>query len=189
MYISICAVIVLLSVWATLQNDKINPNVGDTVHAQVKEQVKQSEGVTSAQPSRYTNSVYNFSFELPQGYAVTPMYITDPDLRAEIVTLVVEKADKNPHTGLQITISPFAAGEPTLTGERISKEAELTLSNIENVAIGNVGNGLRFSSNNPDFGGASTEAWFVARGFLYQVSTYSANKELLNSIISTWNFQ
>jgi hypothetical protein len=48
--------------------------------------------------------------------------------------------------------------------------------------------GLTFKSDDPAFDGAASEAWFVARGNVYQLSTYVRDDAVLKGILASWSF-
>ena len=72
---------------------------------------------------------------------------------------------------MQILISSWDEPASALTPERITKDTGLTVTDPQPVTLSGA-TGLTFKSNNPAFGGASSDAWFIAGGNIYQMSTY-----------------
>jgi len=64
----------------------------------------------------------------------------------------------------------------------------MQVTGVQPVEIGDDYTGVAFRSDNPAFGGASREVWFVFHGNLYQISTYEHLDSLLQTMFSTWKF-
>ncbi len=140
----------------------------------IGETVKLSNG-----GSLYTNNKYEFEVTLPPDYNPRELTTEAGD------TIVFENKAGD---GVQILISPFDTIK-VLTSDMIKKSIpDLKMDNIQTVDIGVEHKGVAFISDNPDFGGASRDVWFVYKGFLYQISTYARLDSLLQSIFSTWQF-
>lgn len=133
----------------------------------------------------YTNSTYNFSVTLPQGFAASEA--ADPANAADTIVFQDAHAD-----GIQIVVTPFdedTGGGYTLTQERILGDVpDLSMSDVQSVQVGDHYTGVAFKSNNPAFGGSTREVWFVFRGNLYQISTYEKFDDLLKAVFGTWQF-
>ncbi len=76
-----------------------------------------------------------------------------------------------------VSLGALIAG--TLMLGTLSSEAALTLSGAT---------GLTFKSNNDAFDGASSDAWVVYRGRLYQLTTYAHDDALLKRLLASWTF-
>jgi hypothetical protein len=133
----------------------------------------------------YTNSTYHFSLKMPEGYEVQDL--PSADGTGETIVLANTAGD-----GIQIVISPFdedTGGGYTLTKERILQDVpDLEIQQEQPLDVGDNYHGLAFLSNNPSFGGASREVWFVYQGNLYQISTYARLDDTLKAIFATWQF-
>ena len=134
----------------------------------------------------YTNSMYNFSLKMPADFTASDIP-ADPDGTPE--TIVLQDQNGN---GIQIEISPFdedTSGSYTLTQARILQDVpDMQITDPQPLVVGPNYTGLAFESDNPAFGGASREVWFVFKGNLYQISTYDRLDDLLKSIFQTWQF-
>lgn len=135
---------------------------------------------------RYENAQYRFALNMPADFKATdlPMPSTGGD------TIVLQD---NAGNGIQIDISPFdedTGSGYTLTKERILQDVpDLKISDEQPVDIGDNYHGLAFVGDNQSFGGQSREVWFVFRGNLYQISTYTRLDNLIKAIFATWQFQ
>jgi hypothetical protein len=130
----------------------------------------------------HTNTEHHFSFKYPDGYTVRELTADGGD------TILVE--DDATHKGIQIYMTAYAGGDTTITPERVRSEVPgMTVSNSQplNIGAGN-GTGLAFESNNPAFGGASREVWFIFGDTLYQISAYPEYDALLRALFATWTF-
>ena len=73
----------------------------------------------------------------------------------------------------------ISASDIEQTGLTISDAVPLTFVGVP----GYEALGYTFKSDNPAFDGASSDAWFVYRGSLYQLSTYARDDALLKRLI------
>ena len=123
---------------------------------------------SQAAPTKvYTNTVYGFSLRMPATFTATEGTGIDP---AASTTILLQNSAAD---GVQINISPWDEPASALTSARITKDTGLTVKDPQPIAL-NGATGLTFESNNPAFNGASSEAWFIAGGNIYQMSTYAA---------------
>ncbi len=132
----------------------------------------------------YTHTKYNFSFLYPETYSATTFF--DEAVQADVV--LVQEAEKG--VGFQIQITPFDVDVPVLTAERVKRDLpSMTISDVQEIDLGEYGKGIAFMSNNENFGGSSREIWFVWKGYLYQISTYKYLDSILQAIMNTWEFK
>ena len=138
----------------------------------------------------YSDETYHFSFQYPEGFTVTAV----SDMGGEGgKTILVESDDKK--VGIQILISSYGSDVDITEAMIESDIPDMRVSDPQTVEIGSSRKGLAFMSDNPAFGGASREVWFVypepGRGvasYLYQISTYAEFDELLKAVFGTWTF-
>lgn len=129
----------------------------------------------------YTNNAYGFSLRMPATFTATAG--TGIDAAASTTILLQNSAAD----GVQILISPWDEPASALTPARITKDTGLTVSDPQPISLSGA-TGLTFKSDNPAFNGAAGEAWFIAGGNIYQMSTYAADDALLKSMLATWTF-
>jgi len=129
----------------------------------------------------YTDTTFPFSFQYPRGFTASSLLAEDS------YTVVVQNTAER--SGIQILITPFPDTDNTLTKERIEADIPgILVKDPQLVTLGaNSGQGLAFLSDNPAFG-ESREVWFIYKGQLYQVTTYSTQDALLQAIMNTWQF-
>lgn len=136
---------------------------------------------------RYANPNFAFSFIPPTGFTVTSFDDTD-QAGTSVTTVIVD--DKAKSKGAQIIISPWDESPDTLTSERIKRDIpSMHITDVAVRDVANIGTVIEFTSDSADFGGKSHEAWFVAHGDLYQMSTYAENGVMIDTILATWKFQ
>ena len=129
----------------------------------------------------YTNSVYKFSVELPEGYSARE--ITGGEAESRSIVFENEKSD-----GVQIVITPYDDIK-VLTADMIKNDIpDMKIDQVQTVDIGQNYKGVAFLGDNAEFGGASRDVWFVFKGNLYQISTYARLDTTLQAIFSTWKF-
>ncbi len=130
----------------------------------------------------YSNSDYMFSFKIPEDFK-TRESVTDGSH-----TLVVENEKGE---GVQIVVSPYdEKGARVLTKDMIqSAIPDLKITDEQVLDVGESYKGLAFKSDNDAFNGDSREVWFIFKGNLYQISTYSRFDELLKEMFGTWTFK
>ena len=129
----------------------------------------------------YTNNSYGFSLRMPATFTATEG--TGIDAAASTTILLQNSAAD----GVQILISPWDESASALTPARITKDTGLTVTDPQPIALSGA-TGLTFESNNPAFNGAAGEAWFIAGGTIYQMSTYATDGALLKRMLATWTF-
>ena len=130
---------------------------------------------------RYVNSQFGFSFEKPRDFNIGEF----PE--GDNYVVLAQQAQKN---AFQIFITPNMAQEDiALTRDVLVKNIPgIQIENEKEIKIGEA-NGLFFQSENPAFGGESTEAWFIYKGNLYQLSGYIEAMPIVEEVIKTWKFE
>ena len=150
----------------------------------------------------YNNSEFNFSFKKPYSYSIGEF--GDNDAKTILIQpgqnkdSIEVRPQQNQGAGFQILITPFDELNAVITQERINKEIpNMKVESVKEISItgkDTQGNpvylkGLEFESDNPVFGGSSTEIWFVYSGNLYQLSGYPDSMPIMEEVIKTWKFQ
>ena len=130
-------------------------------------------------PQTYRNNTYRFSLMMPVDFTATEGTESDAS-----TTIVLQ--DRTGH-GVQILISPWDEPAAALTPERITKSTGLTVTDEQPINITGA-TGLTFKSDNPAFDGATSEAWFIHGGNVFQISTYARDDALLKSVLGSWAF-
>ena len=133
----------------------------------------------------YRNYAYRFAVTLPAGLNAVVMPYQDGDPGTQTI-LFEDKAGE----GVQLMIWPYTDA-PNISESDI-EETGLTISNVAPLTFAGVpgyeASGYTFKSDNPAFDGASSDAWFVYRGSLYQLSTYARDDALLKRLLASWTF-
>lgn len=133
--------------------------------------------------TKYTNSVYKFSVELPQDYQAREIYSRDSETVSRTILFEGKNGD-----GIQIVITPYDDIQ-NLTADMIKKDIpDMKISDVQTIDVGDNHKGVAFIGDNPEFGGASRDVWFVFKSNLYQISTYARLDSTLKLIFSTWQF-
>jgi len=129
----------------------------------------------------YTNNTYGFSLRMPATFTATEGAAIDPTASTTILL------QNSAGDGVQILVSSWDEPASALTPRRITKDTGLTVTDPQPVTLSGA-TGLTFESDNPAFDGASSDAWFIAGGNIYQMSTYAADDALLKSMLASWTF-
>ena len=135
--------------------------------------------------TNYTNYPYRFAVALPAGLKAVAMPYQDGDPGTQTY-LFEDQAGE----GVQLMIWPYTDA-PNISPSDI-EQTGLTISDVTPLSFagapGYEASGYTFRSNNPAFDGASSDAWFVYRGSLYQLSTYARDDALLKRLLASWTF-
>ncbi len=130
----------------------------------------------------YTHPTHNFSFNYPSNYTITSI----PNDGGETILL----QSTSTKTSVQIMLSPFQGDDIDVTSDIIKADIpDMNIENVNVVSVTNTRKGLSFTSDNSAFDGKSSEIWFVFKGILYQISTYSEFEDFLKDIFETWKFE
>ena len=126
----------------------------------------------------YKNAKYNFSFEYPKGFSAAEFVERE-------ATDVILIQNTETQRGFQIAISPFG-GPDLITPEMILKDIpEMKINKPENTTS----NGIRALEFLSDDGGASkAEIWFIRQGYLYQITAFLKDKDLIERVFNSWKF-
>lgn len=145
--------------------------------------------VISSSSLSYANAKYGFSLNYPSGYTTREMPIDSFDI------ITIEGRDSS--KGLQIAITSY--DKNILTPSDVSAIATgLKISNAKEITVDGKGQGFLFNTDDPAFGGASIEAWFVVPAsvghakdgltHIYQVSSFAENESFVRDVLSTMKF-
>jgi hypothetical protein len=188
LYIPILLVIIVVVIYGISHYaPRIQPDAS-TLHPTLPAPPRLSEEVKKiiSNPTNlieiYKDPLYPFSFRYPPGFKVNT--VSDEDR----YTLLLQ--DTGVKSGIQISLIPFDESADTLTQARIEKDIPgIVMQDVQPLLLGDSGGkGLAFRSNNPLFG-SSREVWFVYKGYLYQITTYTSQDELLQAIMNTWSLR
>ena len=160
-----------------LEMFKLGSSTGNT-----NESLKPSEGASANLTEEYVSPDYGFSFKYPKGFNATEL---DDDSGH---TVLVQNAEEK--KGFQVYITPFDEAEP-LTAARILQylpPSEVIDPKDVLIGEGKAINAVIFLSTNPSFG-KTREVWFIREGFLYQVTTYEGQDNLIGPILETFRFE
>jgi len=136
--------------------------------------------VTALRGSVFTSSDERFFFGLSEGMTVSE--VPDPG------GLLVVVQDGN-NEGVQIFSTSFDEPESVFTEERVRRDIpDLKMDSLRKVDVDGI-SALAFYSDNPAFNNDSYEVWFVKGGDLYQVSSARVQKEMVDTLISSWKFK
>jgi hypothetical protein len=131
----------------------------------------------------YTNPIYGFSFQYPDGLAIGEW--TDPSDNGDATTVLIQNVQEN--VFFQVDITPWGDPQTPLTAPLIEELApQLQVHDARPITVGGV-DGMMFSTQAPNQGD-SVQVWFVHDGALYQTSTYAEQLPLLFKILATWMF-
>lgn len=130
----------------------------------------------------YKNETFRFALDVPDGFTAGEL----PEDENGASTIIIQN-DKG--EGIQIYVTPAGSDNKTLSAESIrSSIPDMTVSDVEEVEIGNDYRGVAFLSDNEAYERNSREVWFYYKGNLYQISTYARLDSLLQAMFATWSF-
>lgn len=126
----------------------------------------------------FRNSQYRFSLFIPES-----MNATSTDEGQGAATFVFE--DRATGTGFQLFIVPFI--EKEVSEERFRMDIPSGVRNdMKDITIdGAVG--ASFFSEHAALG-ETAEVWFVANGYLYEVTTIKSLSDLVSELMASWKF-
>jgi len=136
---------------------------------------------TVALTKPYSDDRYKFSLSMPDNFAARQLPADD----SGATTILLESADHA--DGVQITVTPWDGPATALTPEGITHDTGLTVTDPQPINIQGA-TGIMFRSDNPAFDGAASDAWFVSRGNIYQLSTYARDDAVLKKMLASWTF-
>ena len=161
-------------------------------------QVRPAQFAPALLTELYSDLKYNFSFRYPAGYTAT----TFPDPQNESAYMIVVQKIAEPTSsstkpvispGFQMRVAPIDEDISVLTVERIRQDLpDLVINNPQEVILGDAaaaGKGVAFTGDDPAFGGASREVWFIFNHNLYQIRTYAVYDPLVQAVLSSWEFR
>ena len=126
----------------------------------------------------YTHQRLGFSFEFPEGFKVGEF---GEGIEGEEQILV----QKN-NVGFQLKITPFEE-DIILTEQRIKEDIpDIVIKEPLQIKVGEA-IALAFLSESESLG-QTREVWWVYKGNLYQITTYTEFDETMVAILETWKF-
>lgn len=140
----------------------------------------QNESQTSSEELQtYQSAKYNFSFEYPKGFSVAEFI----EREATDIILIQNTETRR---GFQVAISPFG-GPALITPESILKDIpDMKINEPKNT----ISSGIRALEFLSDDGGApKAEIWFINKGYLYQITAFEKDKDLIEKVLSSWVFK
>lgn len=148
------------------------------------ESMKEGSSKLSEAPltNTYRNEAYSFNFKYPEG--LIPSSFPNPEFEGDIIIL----SDNKTGVGMQIIVSPFDEELTALTVERIKRDVpDMTIVDPQDVLLGDQGKGVAFLDGTLD--SATRNVWFVANGFLYQITSPKVFDGVLKGILNSWVFE
>lgn len=128
--------------------------------------------------SRYRNEKFRFSLFYPSDLKVQEV----PEIGGA-TTIVFQ--DSSSLAGFQIFVVPYK--NPGIVTRRIAKDVpggnalERATSTVAGVCA------TSFTTSDP-VASSTTEVWIPKDGYLFEVTTYTGQEDLLNSVIDSWRF-
>lgn len=126
----------------------------------------------------YRNEQYKFSVLHPRTLSVSERFEV-----GGVITIVFENIKEQ--KGFQVFIVPYT--EDQISEERFRKDVPSGIrKNIEDITIDGISAVAFYSMD--EYLGDIREVWFIAHGFLYEVSTIKSYEKTLSDILLTWIF-
>jgi hypothetical protein len=127
----------------------------------------------------YSHQRLGFSFDMPEGFSIGEF--DNPVDESE--TVLVQKGD----VGFQLVITPFDE-DVILTEEVIRGDLpDIVIEQPIQIQVNNA-IALAFISESESLG-KTREVWWIYRGHLYQISTYTEFDEVMVEILESWSFK
>jgi len=126
----------------------------------------------------YRNEFYKFQVFYPDSLTVT-----EYKEKGSAITLTFQNADRS--QGFQAFIAPFGGTTITETRIKTDEPSGVVIDLAEATIDGQ--KGITFFGHNDEMGD-TREVWFIARGFLYEITTYKALDSWLRNIMGSWQF-
>lgn len=124
---------------------------------------------------KYINSVYFFSFEHSKATQIEEVR------NAGSETILVTDALGS----FQIHITPFDEKGSSITKERLIRDIpDLKIEKSESIVVDKNAQGLEFISE--ENGEKKKEVWFVAKGYLYQITAPIESEAFMKKTLATW---
>lgn len=126
----------------------------------------------------YRNDRYGFSVLHPR-----TLFVSEQFEVGGVITIVFENIKEQ--KGFQVFIVPYT--ESQISEERFKKDVPSGIrKNIEDITIDGTSAVAFYSTD--QYLGDMREVWFIANGFLYEVSTIKSYEKTLSDILLTWIF-
>jgi hypothetical protein len=128
----------------------------------------------------YEDDALPFSFEVPEGFTARSYPTSVPGGEAVVV------ADASGE-GMLLVAAPAAAPHAALAPADVLGQAPgLSIASSTSVEAAPGVEGLAFEAEDPLWGAAAAEFWFVYRGEWYEFSTFAKDAGLINFIWGSW---
>src|SRR3989338_945017 len=155
-----------------------NEDTSNDLVSRVEESKSSLSDLQSGKKQTYTHAEIGFSFDYPEGYNIGEF---SDGLDGEQQLLVQKDS-----VGFQLKITPFEE-DVTLTEERIEEDVpDIVINEPIQIKVGEA-IALAFLSESESLG-QTREVWWVYRGYLYQITTYTEFDETMVKILETWRF-
>lgn len=131
----------------------------------------------------YRNDQPPFSFRIPQGFTSPNSSI--PGGKGQEIVVINEEQD-----AVLILIYPIVSGAEMELTEAIVHENNPNehLSDFKKIVITEGVEGISFNTDSALWDGKGIAVWFIHDGYLFEVSTYTKDRELLNLLLQTLHF-
>ena len=131
----------------------------------------------------YKNEKPAFSFRVPQGFTTPNTSIVDG--KGQEVVVINEDQD-----ALLMLMYPISSGADTELTEGIVRQnsPEERVSDFRQVSLTEGVRGLYFKTDAKVWDGDGVAFWFIHDGYLYEISTYRKDAELLELVTKTLRF-
>lgn len=127
--------------------------------------------------SEYRSEFYRFQFFYPKGYAVA-----EHTSASSSITIAFQKT---PTDGFQIFIIPY--GEEKISEQRFKLDIPSGVMSGQTTAMVDSSTAALFYSKDAALGD-TFNAWFVGRGFLYEVTAYKQLDNEIQQLLQSWQF-
>lgn len=130
----------------------------------------------------FSDAAHGFSFGYPDPLKAG----SQTDDNGNTTILVQDTAS---HVGFQVYITPWSnSAVTTVSADDVAASLpDIQMHNPTQVSI-NGTPALAFQATDATFGD-SRQVWFIRKGFLYQVSSYSSQDPLLEKVLSSWRWK
>ncbi len=136
------------------------------------------KAVFSEEFNNFKSAKYNFSFEYPKGFSAAEFIEWE-------TTDIILVQNSETRRGFQVAVSPFDGPDLITPGNILKDIPDMQINEPKNT----ISNGIRALEFLSDDGGApKAEIWFINKGYLYQISAFKKDKDLIEKVLSSWKF-
>ncbi len=138
---------------------------------------------TKGMEAWYVNEKLHFSFRIPDGFSAPDGALKGSS--GQVVILSNNKGDD-----LLILALPITNGANQILTEQIVRDNApgQNLSGFRESSLKEGTRGLSFRTDSSEWGGDGIAFWFTHDGYLYELTTYGKDAELLDLVMQTWRF-